>query len=130
MTAGSRMLCMVYEKYVLDLKWRIQLFPQCQAELPEPSIERHPTEPSLVLLGSLALWLQVRREPQTHSLFILLTESLVSYSHASVADKQYPCPFCQLAFCRIEQAETVSCPQQNAPEAVCFAQYKPYSSPS
>ena len=59
------MLCMVYEKYVLDLKWHIQLFPQCQAELPEPSIERHPTEPSLVLLGSLALWLQVRCEPQT-----------------------------------------------------------------
>lgn len=57
--AGSRLLCMVYKKYVLDLNWRIQLFPECKAELPEGTVGRNSTEASLVMLNSLALWLQV-----------------------------------------------------------------------
>lgn len=59
MSAGSRLLCMVYEKYVLGLAWRIELFPQCTAQLPEPDKHHQATEASLVMLKSLSLWLQV-----------------------------------------------------------------------
>ena len=51
---------MVYEKYVLGLAWRIELFPRCTAQLPEPDKHQQATEASLVMLKSLSLWLQVR----------------------------------------------------------------------
>ena len=60
MSAGSRLLCMVYEKYVLGLAWRIELFPQCTAQLPESDKRHQATEASLVMLKSLSLWLQVQ----------------------------------------------------------------------
>lgn len=58
--AGSRLVCMVYEKYVLGLGWHIQLFPQCKAKLPECGGQHDPAEASVIMLSSLSLWLQVK----------------------------------------------------------------------
>ena len=59
-TAGSRLLCMVYEKYVMDLGWHIELFPLCKAALPQPDAPQDKgTVAALVMLHSLAAWLQV-----------------------------------------------------------------------
>ena len=51
---------MVYEKYVLDLGWHIQLFPACTAALPPSTAAKDKTSAAaLVMLQSLATWLQV-----------------------------------------------------------------------
>lgn len=59
--AGSRLVCMVYEKYVLGLGWHVQLFPHCKAKLPESDGHPDPTKASMIMLSSLSLWLQVEK---------------------------------------------------------------------
>lgn len=51
---------MVYEKYVMELGWLIELFPVCKAALPQPGVPQEKgTAAALVMLQSLAAWLQV-----------------------------------------------------------------------
>ena len=58
--AGSRLLCMVYAKYVMELGWHIELFPVCKAALHQPDAPQGKgTAAALVMLQSLAAWLKV-----------------------------------------------------------------------
>ena len=51
---------MVYEKYVIELGWHIELFPACKAALPQTGAPPDKgTAAALVMLQSLAAWLQV-----------------------------------------------------------------------
>lgn len=51
---------MVYEKYVMELGWHIELFPVCKAALPQTGAPQDKgTAAALVMLQSLAAWLQV-----------------------------------------------------------------------
>lgn len=51
---------MVYEKYVVELGWHIQLFPVCTAALPpHEAVQDKGTAAALVMLHSLTTWLQV-----------------------------------------------------------------------
>ncbi|DBB01023.1 TPA: hypothetical protein ACH3X1_000923 [Trebouxia sp. C0004] len=74
--AGSRLVCMVYEKYVLGLGWHVQLFPQCKARLPEPGGHHDPTEASVIMLSSLSLWLQADIKAGQADLFHACRQSL------------------------------------------------------
>ena len=62
-TAGSRLLSLVYQKYVVQLGWRIQLFPDCTVQPPEAGREGGAFDACLAMLQSLSLWLQVRLAP-------------------------------------------------------------------
>ncbi|KAL0046958.1 hypothetical protein WJX82_002976, partial [Trebouxia sp. C0006] len=74
--AGSRLVCMVYEKYVLGLGWHIQLFPHCKAKLPEPGAHQDPIEASVTMLSSLSLWLQADIKAGQADLFHACRHSL------------------------------------------------------
>ncbi|DBA69567.1 TPA: hypothetical protein ACH3X2_012764 [Trebouxia sp. C0005] len=74
--AGSRLVCMVYEKYVLGLGWQVQLFPQCKAKLPESGAYHDPAEASVIMLSSLSLWLQADIKAGQADLFHACRQSL------------------------------------------------------
>ena len=39
--AGGRLLCLIYQKYVLEQQWHVELFPECRAALPGSPLPGH-----------------------------------------------------------------------------------------
>ena len=56
--AGGRLLCLLYEKYILELHWQMELFPECKVALPGAGQSGSALAASMPFLQSLTLWLQ------------------------------------------------------------------------
>lgn len=56
--AGGRLLCLLYEKYILELHWQVELFPECTVALPGADQPGNALTASMPFLQSLTRWLQ------------------------------------------------------------------------